>query len=167
MKVAASQPQMCLAICQHFPSCLACKDFLHRMCEHLNTFSCRSKSLQDHFSEPCNLKRYRQSPLWLGYSIASPRTCPAKVGMPYNRKALGLSVAMLLVLQCYPCQNEEHDEEEKLNAKVLPLGDAVLWQPIILQELQHSHGVINTSSPKMLEQLQTMHLYSSAQCSQS
>ncbi len=43
---------------------------------------------------------------------------------------------MLLVLESEPCQDKEHDKEEQLNAKVLPLADAMLRQAIVLQKLQ-------------------------------
>ena len=49
------------------------------------------------------------------------------------------SCTMFLVLERQPCETEEHQEEEDLNAQVLPLGDMMLRQAIILQEL-HNRG---------------------------
>ena len=57
---------------------------------------------------------------------------------------------MLLVLEGKPCQEEEHEEEKYLDAKVLPLGDAMLWQAVVLQELQCIHYLtvgLSTSMP--------------------
>lgn len=55
------------------------------------------------------------------------------------QRELVLAFAMALVLECKPGQAEEHDEEEHFDAQILPLGDAMLGQTIILQELQITH----------------------------
>ena len=115
----------------------------------------RGISRQEH-----DLRRYRQNLSGWEPQLQTQKAKAVQFCMQYNRGEPGLSVAVLLVLQCYPCQDEEHDEKVKLNAQVLPFRDAVLRQPIILQELQHRRKNVCVSRQRRRSSFMQCTLYS-------